>query len=252
MATQLCRGHADGFTLTELLAYFGVIGVLLAIALPVLFTTRERGHRVACLQTVRQINIALLLYTGDNDGMFIPQPPQPTDLWRTPDHRTSWLGALDPYLKTAVLPCPSVSLPERLAALRILETAGYAYNYILGKNGLPQMAPSDVQRFQGFSEAAVPYPALTVSIFEARVGIVALPMHDYMTDGNRFAGFAFWLKGYESEIWQQPLGVERHNGGANYAFVDGHTRWLQDAAFGDSNVCDGKNVCYIFGHETPK
>lgn len=37
-------------------------------------------------------------------------------------------------------------------------------------------------------------------------------------------------------------GATRHNGGANYGFADGHTKWLRPDAL--LRVCDGTKPCF--------
>lgn len=57
--------RSRAFTLIELLVVLGVIAVLLAILLPVLFAMRERGRRAVCLSNLHQLDTALLMYTQD-------------------------------------------------------------------------------------------------------------------------------------------------------------------------------------------
>lgn len=59
-----------GFTLTELLAVIGIIGVLAAIAGPVISGARARADAAKCLGNLRQLGVALNAYlTENNDTM---------------------------------------------------------------------------------------------------------------------------------------------------------------------------------------
>jgi prepilin-type N-terminal cleavage/methylation domain-containing protein len=50
-----CPGRFLGFTILELLAVMAVIGLLIAVLLPALFTARESARRSNCLSNLRQL-----------------------------------------------------------------------------------------------------------------------------------------------------------------------------------------------------
>lgn len=54
------------FTLIELLVTVAVIGVLAALLLPALSRAKAEARRAGCLNNLRQINLAVQMYAGDN------------------------------------------------------------------------------------------------------------------------------------------------------------------------------------------
>ena len=68
---------ARGFTLVELLVVIASIAVLVALLLPVLSRAKEKARRTACLNNLKQVNLALHLYAGEN-GDRLPSLGQVT------------------------------------------------------------------------------------------------------------------------------------------------------------------------------
>ena len=57
----------SGFSLIELLVVIAIIAILAAILLPVLSSANARAKRTMCLNNLRQLNLSVHLYSGDND-----------------------------------------------------------------------------------------------------------------------------------------------------------------------------------------
>lgn len=60
-----------GFTLIELLVVIAVIAVLMAILMPALNRAREQGKRTVCMNRLKQLTLAWIMYADDNDGRIV-------------------------------------------------------------------------------------------------------------------------------------------------------------------------------------
>ena len=59
-----------GFTLIEVLLAIAIVALLLALLFPVFAKVQEKGRSTVCLSSLRQIGMAVSLYTSDNDDQF--------------------------------------------------------------------------------------------------------------------------------------------------------------------------------------
>lgn len=64
-----CRG---GFTLIELLVVIAIIAILAALLLPALSQAKERANRISCVNAIKQLTYASLMYADDHQDRFMP------------------------------------------------------------------------------------------------------------------------------------------------------------------------------------
>jgi prepilin-type processing-associated H-X9-DG protein len=231
----------------ELLVVMGIIALLIAMLLPVLNVARESARSAACSANLRQLQLASLLYAGDNHGYL---PPAHLDYVTTNLHR--WHGTratseapfdftsseLRRYLQTPeIKKCPSFEFVERGFEA---SAGGYGYNdHYLG---------SSIED-DGWSDDAVNRPAKLASIRKPAETIA-------------FADAAMaWLNVIEYSFLEPPLvggspsspSIHfRHRGRANVVWLDGHVTSARMEWTYPTNVYGAADAHFSLGFFGPR
>jgi prepilin-type N-terminal cleavage/methylation domain-containing protein/prepilin-type processing-associated H-X9-DG protein len=233
------------FTLIELLVVIGIIALLASMLLPALASAKEAGKRIYCLNNMRQLGMALMMYTDDNEGRLPPR----THPHRWPSRLLAYLqiapadtgvvplasspskssaAAPDPTIREyKILMCPTDRRPESGTSMgganypADLAPRSYIYNAWndffyehYNKNSNWRQLARD-QEFS-ISESDIKEPSDTIVFAEKGTGVI------------------HWYLDYET--YEDVTGImeqSRHStrakgsGGSNYTFADGSARFLK-------------------------
>jgi len=145
--------RSRGFTLIELLVVIAIIGVLAGLLLPALSRARENARKVQCLNNLKQIALAVLVYADDHDGLL---PPYHDPLGGA---NATWEDLVRPYVEAkddmynawtdegySLFYCPT-----RWRMGYRGSDSGYMTNYAVNINVIGKLASFDIY-------SGLPYP----------------------------------------------------------------------------------------------
>ena len=86
------RTNAWAFTLIEVLVVIGIMAILAALLLPALALARQKGQQTVCINNVRQLTLAVIMYADENNDTLPPAAYNDSN-----DNEVDWPSLLDSY-----------------------------------------------------------------------------------------------------------------------------------------------------------
>lgn len=258
------------FSLVELLVVIGIIALLMSILLPALAAARAQGKDAVCKSNIRQLVLANMGYTTENDGFYVPAA---SDMWlsvgpsrgglhRWHGVRDSWNEPFDPLRGPLAAYLAGGEVKECPGKVRFVKDSdisfekgcgGYGYNmaYIgsrLWQSGINSIAAWKQAYARTTCVTEVGRPSEVLMFADT-----AFYQQDKYLIEYSFAEPPFYVyKGKPmTSFYMSPSIHFRHSDRANVGWVDSHVSSKQMAPFEEENIYGVKSSNMMLGWFEP-
>ncbi|MDD2707287.1 MAG: DUF1559 domain-containing protein [Verrucomicrobiae bacterium] len=214
----LAQNADHAMTLIELLTVTACIGLLCSLLLPALKSAREKARQIQCINNLRGIGQAAMVYANENESWLPHSGSAETTngvrTWKTQIALSLGSSLLtSSKLEHGIFHCPSQSNSSCGSAAH--GDGGFYGGY--GWNA----------RYAGYSDdwlsGQAPYVKLS-QVAQPVNTILCGDTSDYYAGTTRYYR-VFYLYNWAA-AGEDALSVSaRHHGGGNYLWIDGHVSW---------------------------
>ena len=210
------------FTLIELLVVIAIIAILAAMLLPALNRAKESGKRIACVNNLHELNLALQIYKDDDQGLYPPR----SEISRWPNRLYQNYGQ-----NINVLLCPSDGINGQTPATGAdanNPADGAPRTYLINAfNDYFQSILSDADwaaytsgtYSTGMKESIIKHPSETIIFGEKKTDAMDYYMDFYEGVGNDVDRV--------EQSRHDGAGPGSGSGGSNYGFADGSATYIK-------------------------
>jgi prepilin-type N-terminal cleavage/methylation domain-containing protein/prepilin-type processing-associated H-X9-DG protein len=230
------RRSADGFTLIELLVVIAIISVLAALLLPAMNKAKRKGYEAACINNVRQLTAAWMMYTADHAGRMVRNTSAATPYWQgdgiswmdgnayaDPDDSGVRRGLLSPYFQDpAIVRCQADN--SRMRAFGRTFNRSRSYSLSLYMNYVDENSANSSRFWHKETDISRPLEAFV--FFDEHANSINDGVYAFSASMKSRAAF-----GRRPNLVVD-VPTMRHGSGATASYADGHVevvRFQSDA-----------------------
>jgi prepilin-type N-terminal cleavage/methylation domain-containing protein/prepilin-type processing-associated H-X9-DG protein len=224
-----------GFTLIELLVVIAIIAILAAVLLPVLSRAKLKAQGVYCVNNLKQLQLAIIMYTNDNQEKFPENPGAGASLKSWVAGVMSWDNSIQPNLENTNIGL----LTEGEIGLYISQCVGVfkcPADTIPGAKGPRVRSVSmngfvgDVNNIANYISGQTTHTWIRIlKTTDLKLGAVnTWVLLDECPDSINDSFFAVQMQPGGSAVWTD-VPASTHNGAGGFSFADGHAeikKWL--------------------------